>query len=310
MANFSFGSDPEFMIKDQNGILRSAIPIVLGTNNNRIEINGHGFYHDNVNVEMAINPGNTKNETLNNFRQAFKICADMIEPYKMVIQSSGNYPESELEHPEAKIIGCSPEFCAYELRELAKPISEFESNVFRSAGGHIHLGVKNGIFGDEYGFLFIIRCLDLFLGIPSLWIDQDPTSAARRRIYGSAGSHRWKEYGVEYRALGNFWLANPKLVGLVYDICEFTIDFVNRKQHLNFWSIDEEEIEEGEDVVDCISATGIDQDGLINAINSGNKETAQPFLEIVQKYLPNSIYAEIIDVSQEPPGDFYQAWQI
>jgi hypothetical protein len=39
-------------------------------------------------------------------------------------------------------------------------------------------------------------------------------------MYGNAGAHRPKKYGVEYRTLSNFWIFDPKLIGWVWDQTE------------------------------------------------------------------------------------------
>jgi hypothetical protein len=310
MHDFTFGSDPEFMLTDSEGNLRSAIAIVKGTSDDRIEVGGHAFYHDNVNIEMAIAPSVGKMEVLSHFREAFKTAAEMIHPFKMVPRASADFPASELEDPEAKVIGCNAEYCAYELKELTKPVEEFESSTFRSAGGHVHLGADEGALRDEYGFFFIVRCLDLFLGVPSLFMDHDPTSRRRKELYGLAGSHRWKPYGVEYRALGNFWLASPKVVETVLDICEFTIDFCDKDKHLQFWKINHKKIDKGEEVAECITPTNYDQDELRAALNTANKTTAKKFLTLAESYMPKGLVTDIKTHFTPVNYDFYKEWTL
>lgn len=305
---FSFGSDPELMLVDRGGVVRSAIPIVVSSPENYIEVDGHAIYHDNVNVEMTVKPGTTKPEVLNNFRDVFKTCADMVAPYRLVARASADFPPEEVEDPEAKRIACHPEFCAYEFRMLPKPVREFESNTFRTAGGHVHLGSDGGCLLDPYRAVFVVRCLDLFLGVPSLWMDRDPSSPRRREIYGLAGSHRPKVYGVEYRALSNFWVGSPTLVGAVFDVCEFAVDFVERGKHLQFWSFDQKAVDDGEDAADCIKPTGIDQEALRRAINSGNRSAAEPFLNVAQTFMPKGLYSDVAATFGRDESDFYAEW--
>jgi hypothetical protein len=56
--------------------------------------------------------------------------------------------------------------------------------------------------------------MDVYLALPSLFIDTD---TFRRTLYGKAGAHRLKQYGInavgaEYRTLGPWWV-DPKYGG-------------------------------------------------------------------------------------------------
>ena len=88
------------------------------------------------------------------------------------------------------------------------------------------------------GRVWTIRMMDLFVGIPSLIIDHDPTSVKRRDLYGGAGTHRIKEkYGVEYRSLSNFWFKSPKLTRLIYKLTRFTYEFCKEKGYEKVWEV-------------------------------------------------------------------------
>lgn len=52
--------------------------------------------------------------------------------------------------------------------------------------------------------LDVVKAMDLFLGVPSVLMDE---GEERKQLYGKAGAHRPKPYGVEYRTLSNFWIA-------------------------------------------------------------------------------------------------------
>jgi hypothetical protein len=56
--------------------------------------------------------------------------------------------------------------------------------------------------------------MDLYLGVPSVLMDQ---GEQRKKMYGAAGAHRVKSYGVEYRTLSNFWIFEEKLIRWAWD---------------------------------------------------------------------------------------------
>ena len=70
----------------------------------------------------------------------------------------------------------------------------------------MHIGTKHNQFD-------IIKTADLYLGVPSVILDND---TERRKLYGKAGCLRPKPYGVEYRTLSNFWIWDKKTISWVY----------------------------------------------------------------------------------------------
>lgn len=220
----TFGSDPEFMIKDGQQF-KSAIDVVKHPSTSPLVIDGGDYYYDNVLAECTIKPATTKEEAVSNIGAAIKNFKNIVAPYSLEAIASADYPRDQLDNIVAKTAGCAPESCAYLMREVKSPAEIIESGTLRTGGGHIHLGhkiLRNG--GPEA--VFCIYAMDLFLGLPSLIMDKDPTSKRRRLIYGKAGRFRTKPYGVEYRTLGNFWLASPTLVELIYDISSRVVNII------------------------------------------------------------------------------------
>lgn len=310
--NFSFGSDPEFMLC-KDGKFFSAIGIVPGDKYKRHEIGKHQYFYDNVMAECAVSPASDKNDVIKNFRDCFKKYAKLVSPYKLMVKASQNYPVSELQHPEAKKIGCDPEVCVYRLEVVKPPKNEFLSNCLRTAGGHVHLG--NKFLQDDMSCYFVVRMLDLFLGLPSVFLDTDKSSVARRKLYGKAGRFRKPDHGVEYRSLGNFWVASPKLVGLIYDICEFTIDFVKNGNHLKYWTVDEKRLndekawaEEDFTPASCYHCHGYDVEQLQEAINTSNKTKSKKFLKLLQQEMPRQLFNRL--QTEDTQFDFYREWNL
>jgi len=306
----TFGSDPEFMLT-RDGEYCSAIGVVQGDKENRINIQGHEFFWDNVMAECAVKPSKSKQETLKNFQEFLGIYADMVRPYKLTTQASQAYPDSELRHDGAREVGCDPDWCVYEMKLMDAPKAEIKNGNFRSCGGHIHLGDTGKVLRtDEESPLFVVHMLDLFIGVPSLWLDRDPSSPARRSLYGQAGRYRVTDYGLEYRSLGNFWLQSPQLVGLIYDLAVFAVEFVGSGSINNVWSFDEEVFYSSDNLTDAFTCSMYDPQQLKAGIDSGSKELVKKHWSIAQSLLPESLLQDIKRESLAARGDLYENWQL
>ena len=311
---FSMGTDPEFMLT-KDGQYFSAINIIPYTKYERNKLIYGEYYHDNVMAECAVIPGKTKEDIIKNIGNCIQEYAAFVFPYKLTIQASQDYPASELDDPRAKKIGCDPEIDVYALKVVKPPEDEFLANPLRTAGGHIHLGCK--MAKDEYKGYFIIRMLDLCLGLPSIFIDDDPTSKARRKIYGNAGRFRKPDWGVEYRSLGNFWLSSPELVDLVYDVCNFVLDYVKKEKYYDLWSVDKDKLydpnswyEEDWTPASCYTCTGYDINDLRTAIDNSDRELGRQFWSVLFETMPSDLVWRLDRASRDKPNDFYKAWNI
>lgn len=318
---FTFGTDPEFMICKHDEI-KSAINF-LPKKENATHHHGNAFYFDNVLAEIAVKPARNQAEALFNIRQALSGLAKVIDTgkygvlneAKFIIKASSQFPKQELNCMDAKIAGCNPEWNAYTLQCIFPPDSDVDlldgyyqfKTAFRTAGGHIHVGTE--LLYDGVEALNMIKMMDLFLGIPSIFLDTDETSAARRRLYGHAGSHRITDYGIEYRVLGNFWLSSPDHVCLIYELTEFALNFVKNKLYEKFWEVDESLLDE-EDPSLAYKCFGYDVDSLIKAINQCDRNLADKFMTFISNYLPHNLIVEIEKLSDKPLKDPYVAWDI
>jgi len=310
------GSDPEFMLQTPNGNFVSAIGIVPGDKYARHRIDPHEFYYDNVMAECAVSPASSKEEMVVNFRDCFQKFSNLIHPFELVPRASQNYPMSELQHDDAKAIGCDPEYCVYSLTNAVPPTAEFQTGTLRTAGGHVHLGAE--IAQDEFGSIFTIRMLDLFLGIPSIYIDPDKTTKQRKKLYGKAGRYRQPAHGVEYRSLGNFWLRTPELVELVFDICEFTLNFVEQGRHLEYWTVDFDRLKNDDawnevdfSPADCYNCYGYDVLGMRFAIDEMDKKCGRKYFKMCEELMPTSLFSKILNFTEPSFYEgFYKAWRL
>ena len=222
------GTDPEFFLTDPKGNLVSAIPVIQGTKQQQFEVEGGGLQHDNVAAEFSCDPSDSEEAFVTTIGKMLKQLAHYVEPLVVNAIQSADFPKAELESQEAQAFGCDPDFDAYDVAINTFDASAAASSL-RSCGGHIHVGVKNGhpkvlangdmsADGDPiaFGKIRLVKAMDLFLGVSSLLMDSDPAAARRRELYGKAGCHRPKDYGVEYRTLSNFWTKSPDMVRLIY----------------------------------------------------------------------------------------------
>lgn len=307
----SFGSDPELMLT-KDGKFFSAIGIVPGTRKKRYRVKGHEFYYDNVMAECAIKPGFTKEEALFNFKQCFQEYAKIVHPYRLTPQAFQLYPKAQLKSKEAIMAGCKDETCAYTMMQKVPPQMIIRFTPKRSAGGHIHLG-KDGWVRRQFdifpvGVWDAAKALDYFVGLPSVLMDIDETTILRKELYGHAGRFRKTEYGIEYRPLGNFWLASPKLVSVIYDLCEIALDFIedkgNREQ---FWTLDEETLEE---FPPGAYTYHYDVEGVQKAINEHDPKLSASYFELFKKWIPKKLYKNITSLKYSKQYDFYKEWHI
>lgn len=221
-ACFIAGADPELMLVDDQGNLASAIGVVPGTKEKPHAVTCGAVQHDNVMAEFNVNPSGTSDEFVHNMREVLRELADMISPLQLVARASANFPKEALDNKIAQVFGCDPDFDSWSL-QMNSIDGTAAMERFRSAGGHFHIGERDStkeMLQDPYGKVEVVKMLDIFQGIVSVAIDDDKTAHARRSLYGRAGAHRPKDYGVEYRALGNFWVRSPDLVDLFYMLAD------------------------------------------------------------------------------------------
>ncbi len=206
------GADPEIFLRDKTGKHLSVIGKVGGNKWHPKSIEGmpEGFtlQEDNVALEFGVPPAASSEEFIRNIRSVMQAGLSTLPETRFSRLSCIVFSEDEMQDPSAWIFGCEPDFNAWTGKENEKPKP---SNPFtRSAGGHVH--VETTLDKQD-----VIKAMDLFLGIPSILLDN---GTARRALYGKAGAYRPKTYGVEYRTLSNFWIFRPKLIKWVWNQTE------------------------------------------------------------------------------------------
>jgi hypothetical protein len=240
--NLSFGTDPEVMVlnTDTNKIV-SSIPVVKRNKHNPIDLgDGVKVYADNVLLESSMPPEFTVADIVDGIGSAltkvqkFLGLSNRMAPVAAhVFDDLPPRPDDDLVlkwledlvPPDAIAeewqVGCSPNWDAY--GECQRKQTPFQ-NGLRSGSFHLHIGNADWADGKDTRLLtpkskiMAIKLLDIYVGCASVLFDKDPSSAARRALYGKAGEFRPTPYGIEYRVLGNYALRHPELVTLVYDL--------------------------------------------------------------------------------------------
>lgn len=296
---FVAGADPELMLVSPEGALVSAIPLIKGTKKRPQKVKGGAVQHDNVMAEFNVLPASTSEEFEDNIRTVLGELARLVKPNRLIVQAYAEYDEKSLDHPDARRFGCDPDFCAWPNEDGILSMNTIPSHKalepYRSAGGHFHIGFKKkteDMLRDDFGKIEVVKMLDIFQGIPSVLLDLDPTSPERRQLYGTAGAHRPKPYGVEYRALGNFWLRNPGLVQLMYELADRAVELTYEGQSQAIL----EEVGQAR-VQDIINRSQL-------------REAKRVVTTILKKYLSKKIFDTIRHNAIDTQVDLYQTWRL
>lgn len=303
-VRFRLGSDPELFLRDrQTKKLRSAIPIIKEGKQEPRRLGKQGFnavLHDNVLIEFNTDPADDCDSFVKNIGAVLKKIDKIVHSngVELHLQASAEFPLEELADEEARVFGCDPDYDAYRVAMNTIP-TEAAQSLFRSAGGHLHIGTHEEdeelteLLNDPYGKLRVVKALDVFVGLPSVFLDKDPTAAARRSLYGKAGAHRPKEYGVEYRACSAWWLTSPKHTELVYRLSAAALST----------ALDEEQFEA------LIEAIG-GEERLQEVINESQVDSARSIFEEHLRPLLAEDTAQLVDQTDMETAEFRSSWSL
>jgi len=218
MAYLTIGADPEFFLETTKK--KTVVPSqgrVMGTKSTPFPL-GSGFasQRDNVAAEYNIPPAISYTDFVNYIIAGKQLLLNSIDYNKrrnlQISKKSSTLMNSKhLDNEEALNFGCQPDFNAWGVCENVIDRDAVDPR-FRCVGGHVHVGYI--LKYPDINPLSLIRYMDLFLGVPSVLLDED---TERRKLYGKAGAYRPTSYGVEYRTLSNFWIHEPRLIRFVWE---------------------------------------------------------------------------------------------
>lgn len=211
MPGFMTGADPELFVFDSKGRAVSAAGLIPGTKETPFKVEGGAVQVDGMAAEFNIDPCQTFAEFDSRITLVMQQLKDFLpKGHTLSAVPCIVFDEAvwDAAPPEAKELGCTPDFNAW-TGTVNPPPNCPDNPRLRTASGHLHIGWTEG--ADLSDLQHILNCQDLvkqldwYLGAWSLSADPDST---RRQLYGKAGACRYKPYGVEYRVLSNFWLTS------------------------------------------------------------------------------------------------------
>lgn len=228
--DFLIGADPELFVQ-KDGQFVSGYGLIKGSKQKPFPVKNGAVQVDGMALEFNIDPAKNKDMFVHNINSVMDQLKAMVPEYNVIAQPTAEFTEKYMkaQPKEALELGCDPDFNAWN-GGLVNPKPD-QDLPMRTGAGHIHIGWTNKENPNDVEHMAnciqIVKQLDYYLGLPSLFLDKD---VKRRKMYGQAGAFRPKTYGVEYRVLSNFWLQSPKLISWVYDTTLKALnDLLNKK---------------------------------------------------------------------------------
>lgn len=247
--NVTIGADPElFIINEKTGKVVSSVGLIPGEKGNPYVADdmpaGFGLETDNILAEFNIPPVRDKASFINNIEYMKDYIKKFVKEKNpdlgILCKASMTVDKSELKSKQAKEFGCEIDYNAY--TEDANPKPKGARTTLRSSGFHIHIGYDNHNIDES---LKLIKYLDVYLGLPSLLLDDD---TKRRSLYGKAGCFRLTPYGCEYRTLSSAMMEDSITLSFVWNQLQKAIEACNSNLPLPHSSyvrkaIDESDVE-------------------------------------------------------------------
>lgn len=205
-AVYGTGSDPEIFVMDATGKLIPAFKALpKGT---------PSFYADGFAFEANVSYASCHYDVADNVKLFIAAASWQGTPtLQNVVEIS---PEEMAGYSDLEIrLGCTPSFNAYGMQG---DLADGRSLLWRSAGGHVHLGINRAlpvsrIIADE-----IAKTCDALAGLVGVCMARNFDKPIRRRHYGLAGEYRLPAHGFEYRTLSNWWLIAPSAAHIAFDL--------------------------------------------------------------------------------------------
>jgi hypothetical protein len=211
-STVTFGSDPEFFLKDtKTNNLVPAFGKLGGAKGSGINFHDNGshmpkasrfskYLEDGAAVELNLPITNHLHHQLGiildhaGFFQSKVLKLIEGGRYAFAFSPMIKLPKESLDHPLAKQLGCVEDRDAYQDGAPRRPFTPADFGTTRYAGCHLHFGLHPWPTGLPKHIF--VKFLDLFLGTILHRVDDQKE---RRQYYGLPGLYRETNYGVEYR---------------------------------------------------------------------------------------------------------------
>lgn len=227
---YLIGADPEYFLK-KDGKFVSAHGLLPGDKKNPTKVPFGATQIDGMAIEFNIEAAKNEQEWMRNINSVLEILLNTLPDYEHVFCPVAEFGFEYIKaQPEkAKELGCEADWDAYTVAVNPRPNGELP---FRSAAGHIHFGIPEAggeapVDDMDYiGWIAAkVRELDFYVGLPSLFYDND---TKRRELYGKAGAFRPKRYGMEYRTPSNQWLGSDNLKRWAYQASMYAMEQIDK----------------------------------------------------------------------------------
>ena len=218
-AMHTIGADPEFFIVDEmNYDPMVAVGLVDGSKENPLPLHADlhpqfNYHRDNVMLEVGVPPTQDPYVFVENINTAIMYANDKLSRLSQDGQHLAIYrnmsvlqfPDFQLDSPEAREFGCEPDQDAYEGGAQRHAPDDVMGN-FRTAGGHVHIGIEGGSWNCP-NFIVALLC-DAYLGVFDTNLANVGAPQQPHTHYRKPGLYRDKPYGIEYRTPSNEWTFN------------------------------------------------------------------------------------------------------
>jgi len=290
-GTISFGCDPELFFSDKNNEIIGSEKVLpeegidvkynngtcVGDKNSKIVIDG-------VQAELNPRPNTCRANLGHEISACFKKLKEELRDKELIhvkFSEVVKVSKEELDSlsPKSKVFGCVPS------KNVHNPDSKITVNPavyrYRSAGGHLHLGVApNNPYGIEITQRIesalkqperTVPMLDIVVGNTCVLVDRDPWAKERRKNYGKAGEYRLPKYGIEYRTPSNFWLRSYQLMSLVMGLARTAVLIIANSTE--------------EDNYEKKILSRIKMDNIVKAINENDFDLAYKNFKKIENFL-------------------------
>lgn len=212
---YKVGHDCEFFVIDRN--TGGIVPVcgkLGGTKKRPLPVEGSRvgttYQEDGVACEIGMTPTSV-HDFLSAASESFYDMNNVLNNKGLQVAGgvANNFDIEQLRlHPQALIIGCSPDFDAHERGMKRTGINIEAMGTCRFTGGHLHFSCPlkdRERLTNDTPIWAVVQMMDaLALMFSSRYSFE--YQGDRYQFYGLPGLYRPKPYGLEYRTPTNYWL--------------------------------------------------------------------------------------------------------